>query len=130
MIGNIPEHWISNALRDNVLTEPPDGSSYAYFQHLLKQLITDAKANGFLPLEDQLARYYFAEYIKGPPTLSKDDIGMLGKCLQKMLVLDPRDRAQTFVLLQDPWFKRSAKKDASSVFSPRLVDITINSTTY
>ncbi len=66
-----------------------------------------AGANGFLPLEDDVLKYYFANHITGP-LLSKEDIRVLTICLRKMLVLDPSDRAQAHVLLQDPWFTRSA----------------------
>jgi len=73
-----------------------------------RDCITDTDADGFLPLEDELTQSYFAEHVTGPLPLSKEDISTLGKCLQKMLVLDPRNRAQTHVLLRDLWFTWSA----------------------
>jgi len=70
----------------------------------------DTDANELLPLEDELTRYYFAEHITGPLSLNKEDISTLGKCLQRMLVLDPRNRAPANVLLQEPWFARGVKR--------------------
>jgi len=96
VIGDIPKDWIPNALRDNVLNEPPN----------------DADADGFLSLEDELMRYYFAEHITSPLPLSKEDIMMLGRCLRKILVLDPRKRADTDALLRDPWFARNVKDES------------------
>ncbi len=71
---------------------------------------SDIDANGLSPLEDELTQYYFAEHVTGPLTLSKEDIGTLGKSLRKMLVFDPRNRAPAHVLLQEPWFARSIKR--------------------
>ena len=80
MIGNIPEDWILNALRDN---EPPNGITYFQSSSGINLNCTTATdADGFLPLEDELARSYFAEHITGPLPLSKGDISALGKCLQ------------------------------------------------
>ena len=59
---------------------------------------SDIDANGLSPLEDELSQYYFAEHVTGPLTLSKEDIGTLGKSLRKMLVFDPRNRAPAHVL--------------------------------
>jgi len=89
VIGDIPEDWI---LRDNVLNGPP----------------INADADGFLSLEDELTRSYFKRLVT---PLNKEDIIMLGRCLRKMLVLDPRKRAETDALLQDPWFARNAKDE-------------------
>jgi hypothetical protein len=50
--------------------------------------------------------YYFAEHVTGG-LLSNEDIRVPTMYLRKMLVLDPNNRAQTDVLLQDPWFTRS-----------------------
>ncbi len=69
--------------------------------------VMNAGANGFLPLEDEVLQYYFAKHVTGG-LLSKEDIRVLTICLRKMLVLDPNNRAQADVLLQDPWFMRSA----------------------
>jgi len=73
--------------------------------HVLPKLIMMAK--GFLPLEDEVLQYYFAKHVTGG-LLSKEDIRVLTICLRKMLVLDPNNRAHANVLLQDPWFVRSA----------------------
>lgn len=70
-----------------------------------------ANAKGSLPLENELCRCYFEDRTTGPLSQSGDDISTLGKCLQKMLVLDPRNGPQTDVLLRDLWFTRSALKD-------------------
>jgi len=90
----MPEDWIPNALRNNVLNEPPNDA-----------------ADGCLSLEDDLTQMYFAKHLTSLLPLSKEDIRMLGRCLRKMLVLDPRKRAETDALLQDPWFVRNAKDE-------------------
>ena len=59
----------------------------------------------YFPLEDELLYRYF--YTKARFPLSKRDIRTLGKCLRRMLVLDPRNRAQTHELLEDLWFTRN-----------------------
>jgi AAA+ superfamily predicted ATPase len=56
-----------------------------------------------LPLEDAIFRSYFAEHIVGVLPLSKENIKILAPCLEKMPVLDPRNRAHAHELLLDPW---------------------------
>ncbi len=82
-------------------------------------ITTDLDANGFLPLEDDITRYYFDT--KGHPQLSKEDIDQLGKCLRKMLVLDPKNRVEAHELLGDPWFTKRSTKPGSSVMA-RMVE--------
>jgi len=46
----------------------------------------NADATGYLPLEDTVLEYYFAEDVKGVLQLTKEDIKVLTTCLRKMLV--------------------------------------------
>ena len=76
----------------------------------------NADAQGFLPLEAEVFRSYFTKRVTDG-LLSKEDIRVLTLCLQKMLVLDPNNRAQANVLLQDPWFMRSGYFEQDSTIS-------------
>jgi len=103
VIGNMPEDWISNALRDNVLNELPKRLVLCLFPIASKvKNHRRYQCKFFLPLEDNLTQYYGSS-------------STVGKCLRKMLVLDPRakNRVQVHELRGDLWFTRSVKKDAS-----------------
>jgi len=76
----------------------------------------NAGAQGFFPLEDGVPRDYFAKHVICG-LLSKEDFRVLTICLRKMLVLDPKNRAQANVLLQDLWFMRSAYFEQDSTAS-------------
>ena len=77
-----------------------------------------ADSNPFLPLEDAIFRFYFAEHIKGVLPLSKENIKILAACLKKMLVLDPRNRAHAHELLLDPWFTKSEPVESLALSPP------------
>ncbi|KAF8542412.1 kinase-like domain-containing protein [Trichophaea hybrida] len=92
IIGNMPPHWVPDALKTGVLVEhPKDGGEL-----------------GYLPLEEMVHLFYFGTkggYID-PETLdlSVADTEMLSRCLRRMLVLDPELRAKAMELVDDPWF--------------------------
>jgi hypothetical protein len=108
IIGNMPPHWIPDALKTGILVEQPKGllSIPCWQGYMLTRV--DGGELGYLPLEEMVHLFYFGT--KGghidPETLdlSVADTEMLSRCLRRMLVLDPELRAKAMELVDDPWF--------------------------
>ncbi|PNP51060.1 hypothetical protein THARTR1_08288 [Trichoderma harzianum] len=84
VLGDVPEQWIQDALRNGVLTEQPD-------------------TNGFVTLEEDIQAAYSNGHDKETLDLSEEDLTTLGNYLRRMCVVEPTRRASVTELKAHPW---------------------------
>ncbi|TFK65632.1 kinase-like protein [Pluteus cervinus] len=106
VIGNLPQGWVADAIANNVLAEEPSGADAERIasSRLMLDFSLDEAAESFLRLEDELARSYIEGFDRDTLDLNESDLDTLGKCLRRMLVLDPCERATTEELITNTWF--------------------------
>ncbi|KAL9126734.1 MAG: hypothetical protein Q9217_004261 [Psora testacea] len=66
-----------------------------------------SSAEGFLSLEQQIRRSYFDGYRNDTLQLGEGELELLGRYLQKMLVVDPEQRATSEDLLAETWISEA-----------------------
>ncbi|KAF1948634.1 kinase-like protein [Byssothecium circinans] len=87
VLGGVPDEWVRDAINDGVLKDRPNGFS----------------AEDFQSLEEEIKRSYTDSYDPSTLQLGEEDLGVFGRYLRKILVVDPALRATTQELLQDAW---------------------------
>lgn len=68
----------------------------------------DSSAEGFLPLEQQIRKSYFANYrCDALQFLGERELELLGRYLRKMVIVDPKQRATSEGLLAEKWISEA-----------------------
>lgn len=80
----------------------------------LTLLTVDTSEDDFQPLEGELSFSYFHRDPDASKPLTEADIGLLGRYLRRLLVVDPAKRATARDLLDEPWVEERIRDCTST----------------